>query len=449
MAKSSVIIPVFNQAALTQQCLKKLIEQGIDEIIVVDDGSTDDTAEVLNWFQEKIHVIRHGENLGFAAACNRAAAVARGDFLVFLNNDTIPGPGWLSALEAYAANQPQASVIGSKLLYPDETVQHAGVVICQDRYPRHIYSGFPAYHSAVNKSRRFQIVTGACMLVRRSAFDEARGFDPVFRNGFEDVDLCLRLGAAGHEIHYCAESVLHHYESVSPGRFKHDGSNVALYRQRWIGRVQPDDLRYYSEDGLIKLSYEGRYPFGLEVSPLLASLDADARSVETEHRLKELAQNFVELSREHTRLSAELGGKQPDSEPLRYQALRQRIRHAVERTTPPGSTVLVVTKGDTSLLDLSERRGWHFPQTERGAYTGHHPGSSGEAIAQLEALRSRGADFLLIPQPYFWWLDHYKEFRHHCETHYARLCGPEDVCVIYGLDSLRNNKIESCERTSH
>lgn len=450
MLRSSVIIPVFNQAALTQQCLSVLVAQGVKEIVVVDDASTDLTIEVLKGFQEQIQVVRHAENLGFAMACNHGAATASGDYLVFLNNDTVPAPGWLLALETYAESHPEASIIGSKLLYPDEMVQHAGVVICQDLYPRHIYAGFPGDHPAVCRSRRFQVVSGACALVRRQAFDEARGFDPAFHNGFEDVDLCLRLGANGHEVHYCAESILHHYESVSPGRFKLDGSNVSLYRERWINRVQPDDLGYYVKDGLIQLNYEGRYPFGLEVSPLLACLEGDSRRVETEYRLKELARAFAELSRENTRLSLELGKNQLDSQQLRYHQVRRRISEAVQNRVPAGATILVISKGDSSLVDLPERRGWHFPQTERGGYAGHHPATSSEAIAQLESLRARGADYLLIPQPYFWWLDYYKEFRHHCDTHYLRMGGLEDVCVIYRLDSLINNKALSCqEQKSH
>src|SRR5262249_47182435 len=151
-----------------------------------------------------------------------------------------------------AMSHPEVSIVGSKLVYPDNTIQHAGVVICQDHYPRHIYTGFPADHPAVCKSRAFQIVTGACMLVRRAAFERAGGLDPSFRNGFEDVDFCLRLRKAGLEVHYCAESVVEHLESVSPGRFRHAGKNVSLYRQRWFERVQPDDVKYYLEDGLLQ-----------------------------------------------------------------------------------------------------------------------------------------------------------------------------------------------------
>ncbi|HTL56543.1 MAG TPA: glycosyltransferase family 2 protein [Candidatus Limnocylindrales bacterium] len=445
MPRSSIIIPVFNQAALTHQCLQTLIAQGTNELIVVDDASTDNTPQLLESYRDRVRVIKHSENQGFAAACNHGAAVATGQYLVFLNNDTIPQPSWLEALENHADLHSQAAVVGSKLLYPDERVQHAGVVICQDRYPRHLYRGFPAAHPAVRKSRRFQIVTGACMLVRREAFEAARGFDPAFRNGFEDVDLCLRLGCAGFEVHYCAESVLHHLESVSPGRLRRARANVALYRERWLSRVHPDDFEYYAADGLIRLTYEGDYPLGLEVSPLLACVDDNTRRAELEHRLRDLGRAVAELARENTKLSVELGNKDQHSPALRYQALRRELRKAIEATVPPGSRILVVSKGDSALLDFSESQGWHFPQTEWGAYVGHHPESSTEAIAHLESLRAKGADYLLIPEPSLWWLDYYHEFRHHCEAHYARLTALDGIGVLYGLKTLTKAPVVSCD----
>src|SRR5579862_5812673 len=269
MTRITIVIPVYNQAALTERCLTALGE-GDFEVVVVDDASIDSTQEVLTGLAGRIKTVIHSVNQGFATSCNHGAAVASGEFLVFLNNDTIPKAGWLEALVRYADTHPRASVIGSKLVYPDNTIQHAGVVVCQDRYPRHIYTGFPAEHPAVNKPRQFQIVTAASMLARRSAFGQIGCFDSAFRNGFEDVDFCLRLHKAGHEIHYCPESVVEHLESVSPGRFKHAGGNVALYRERWFGRVRPDDVDYYLEDGLLQFTYEGSFPIGLYVSPRLA-----------------------------------------------------------------------------------------------------------------------------------------------------------------------------------
>ncbi|HEY5914473.1 MAG TPA: glycosyltransferase family 2 protein [Verrucomicrobiae bacterium] len=445
MVKSTIIVPVFNQAALTARCLKAVLESATARVVVVDDGSTDNTSAVLAGFGDTISTVAHPENRGFAAACNTGARLATSPYLVFLNNDTMPEEGWLKALEDYADAHPEASVVGSKLLYPDGRVQHAGVVICQDRYPRHIYAGFAAEHPAVSKSRRFQIVTAACMLVRRNVFEEAGGFDTAFRNGFEDVDLCLRLGAQGHEIHFCAESVVQHFESVSPGRFKHDRENVALYRRRWMQRVQPDDLRYYLEDGLLHLDYEGRYPIALDVSPLLATVNESDRSANTERALRAHSRQIAELSRDNTRLRLALGAQAPDSPEGRYQNLRKRIREVVVQAVPSGATVLVISKGDGALVDLPERQGWHFPQTERGAYAGHYPSDSFEAVAHLEALRERGAQYLLIPEPALWWLDHYPEFRQHLESTYIRLRGEDDTCVLYRLKTQTTEELALCD----
>ncbi|MDQ4099036.1 MAG: glycosyltransferase family 2 protein, partial [Chloroflexota bacterium] len=207
MPRCSIVIPVHNQAALTQQCLDSLLaqpgEQVEFEIIVVDDASTDETHWVLAGYGGRVRIVSHPSNTGFARACNDGAALASGRDIVFLNNDTVPQPGWLDALARYADRHPAAGAIGSKLLFPDGTVQHAGVVFDQQSVPHAVYAGFPATHPAVNRSRRFQAVTAASVLVPRALFMAVGGFDPTYINGLEDIDFCLRLGERGHEVHYC------------------------------------------------------------------------------------------------------------------------------------------------------------------------------------------------------------------------------------------------------
>jgi GT2 family glycosyltransferase len=431
----TVVIPSFNQAALTDQCLRSLRPSAECEIIVVNDASTDGTAQVLAGYAGRIKVVTHERNTGFARTCNDGAAAAQArDYLVFLNSDTIAQPGWLTALVRYADKHPEAAVVGSKLLYPNNTIQHAGVVICQDRYPRHIYTGFPADHPAVNKSRPFQMVTAASLLVRRRAFERCGGFDTAYRNGFEDVDLCLQLRERGQEIHYCAQSVLYHLESLSPNRFDHERDNIGLYRQRWLERVRPDDLNYYLEDGLLRFSYEGRYPVRLEVSPRLATQDGVTRGRALERLVRERNQQLADLERENTRLRARLGAQAQDAPELRYRQLRKRIRELVRNHVPTGATVLVISKGDGALLELPGRRGWHFPQTEHGTYAGYHPADSAEAIAHLESLRAKGGGFLLIPQTSQWWLEHYAGFRRHLQRNYVQLTGPGGACSVYDLN---------------
>lgn len=302
----SIVVPVYGQADLTERCLATLLGAGHSrvpfDVIVVDDGSQDRTQEVVAELGGLVRAVRHDTNLGFATACNDGAAATEGELLVFLNNDTVPQRGWLDELVAYAEAHPAAVVVGAKLLYPDDTVQHAGVVIDQYRFPKHIYAGFPAWHPAVSASRRFQAVTAACMLVKREAFERLGGFDPAFANGYEDVDLCLRAADLG-EVHYCAESVVCHLESMSDGRFAHAAENERLWEERWVPQVVPDDFRYYADDGLIGISYTDPYPIRLDLSPLLAVVDGDEIDRRTDHLLGLRSRRSFAMTKEIARLT--------------------------------------------------------------------------------------------------------------------------------------------------
>lgn len=435
MNPPTVVIPALNCADLTRQCLDLLLNAIENEVVVVDDGSTDETPHLLRRYADRIHVITHATPRGFAVSCNDGAAVASGDSLVFLNNDTLPREGWLDALVRHGQTHPQASIIGGKLLYPDGTIQHAGVVICQDRYPRHIYTGFPGDHPAVGRSRRFQIVTAACMLVRRKTFEDMGGFDTRFRNGFEDVDFCFRVNESGGQVHYCSECEVVHLESVSPGRFDHDTQNVALYRERWMDRVHPDEWSYYLEDGLINVSHEGQYPIHLEVSPLLATLDVGERSNETEKLLRKRARQVADFLKENTRLRMEIAGRSGPSKELGYHALKKVIHHQIKKMIPLGATVAFISKGDQSLVEIAGYDGWHFPMDKTGAYAGYHPRTSEEAIVHLNELIRQGAQYLVIPSTAYWWLDHYTEFSGHLDTHFSLASNLEKACRIYGLSA--------------
>jgi len=304
----SVVVPVCNRAALTRQCLDILLasepEGATLETVVVDDASSDATRQVLALYGDRIRVLGNEENVGFAAACNRGAAAASGEWLVFLNNDTLPQPGWLDALLRYAARDERIGLVGAKLLFPNDTVQHAGVVFSRDRTPHHVYAGFRAEHPAVNKSRQFQVVTGACALIRRALFHEAGGFDPGFLNGYEDVDLCLRLRRLGYEVHYCHESVLYHLESATR-ESRLDDRNHRLFLERWSNSVHQDDIQYYFEDGLIEIAYLEQFPALLRVSPHLAVLERE-HATASERLLAKRSRQIFEALKENTRLRIEL-----------------------------------------------------------------------------------------------------------------------------------------------
>jgi len=244
----SIVIPVHNQWAYTVRCLVAVLDQSRDvahEVIVVDNGSTDETATALAQLAQpgrlvEVRVHHNAANLGFARACNQGAALARGEFVLFLNNDTEPRRGWLSALlAAVRADPPVAAAAGSRLLFADDTIQSAGLMLAY---------GFPYPLSVIPRSYRkpaaeappsgpVRAVTGACLLVRADAFRAAGAFDEGFENGYEDIDLCLRLGEAGGKILFVAESVVTHHEAVSGGRFKNEAANLDRLQQRWMERL--------------------------------------------------------------------------------------------------------------------------------------------------------------------------------------------------------------------
>jgi GT2 family glycosyltransferase/thioredoxin-like negative regulator of GroEL len=250
----SIIIPLYNRAELTRQCLTALAEvtQGVSaEVILVDNASSDETPQLLAQLGGGVRVIRNDTNLGFAKACNQGAAAARGRYLVFLNNDTVPLQGWLSALVDVVEHRPEVSVVGSKLLYPDGTLQHAGVVFSHKGQAYHLYSRLPGDFAPANRSRELQVVTGACMLVRTDAFRAVSGFDEGFVNSFEDVDLCLRLRERGGRVVYEPKSVLYHLESQTAGRHANDDANGARLVKRWKHVSLADHAGAMLEDGLV------------------------------------------------------------------------------------------------------------------------------------------------------------------------------------------------------
>jgi GT2 family glycosyltransferase len=474
MTAVSIVVPVHDRAHLTERCLELVFADLAEdcEVVVVDDASSDGTPALLAGYGERIRFLRLEENVGFATACNRGAAAAAGERLLFLNNDTEPRPGWLAALRRYAGAHPRAAVVGAKLLYPTGTVQHAGVVFGQDGYPHHLYAGLPADHPAVSHPRRLQAVTAACMLVDRRAFEQAAGFDAGFHNSLEDVDLCLRIGAAGGEIHYCDEATVVHLESASRGRQDRFERSLALYRERWRNRVRRDDLDAYVADGLLAVEYADSYPVRLSVDPALAIVDR-GREEEIERLLEGYARQSAALLMELVRLgAAPVGGTEGDPEEsasagdgfdraaflsrvrateeeirqlqadaapvtgiepsasLGYGNLVERMRDEVDEQLPIDAKVLVVSRGDRELLRLGEREAAHFPQDGNGEYAGHHPADSEAAIAELERLREEGAEYLILPAPSAWWLDHYDGFAWHLERYPLLTAGD---CEIYDL----------------
>lgn len=260
--ESSIIIPVYNKWDLTRNCLKSIAattDKDRVEVIVVDNASSDVTPNACAFlgkelFRENFKFIRNEINRNFAGASNQGAKAARGEYLIFLNNDTATEPGWYEPLINDFSVYPDIAATGPLLLYPDKgpfgrLVQHMGVLVTPYFQFGHLYQGIPEASVLTRKRRFFQVITAACMVIRKSLFLDIGEFDEEYKNGFEDVDLCGRLTAAGWRFTVNPEAKVAHYEGQSPGRGKNESENYKRLRATNIKYFKPDWHSLLKNDG--------------------------------------------------------------------------------------------------------------------------------------------------------------------------------------------------------
>jgi len=243
LPSTSIVMPVFTNWRMTRGCLQAVwstVPPECDlEVIVIDDASTDDTPRELASLaaaEPRLRVLRNESNLGFVQSCNRAAAGATRDILVFLNNDTVPLPGWLEPLLRTFDLFPRAGAVGGKLLFPDGRLQEAGGILFSDASACHFGRGeanamAPLFHYV----RQVDYVSGALLATPRPLFAALGGFDPDFAPGYyEDTDYCFRLREHGHDIYYQPESAVVHIEGATAGT----DHAVGMKRFQEINRIR-------------------------------------------------------------------------------------------------------------------------------------------------------------------------------------------------------------------
>ena len=174
----SIVIPAKGHSEVTAACLDALLAAPPDvsfEVIIVDDASDVPLSQELSSFSDRFSFLiflRNETNLGFAASCNRGSQAACGQYLLFLNNDTEVCPNWWLPLAAVLDSVPGVGIVAPKLIFPDATIQHCGIVwkdlAASNAHPHHIYYRFPSDTPCVQKSRNYAAVTGACILLRKN-----------------------------------------------------------------------------------------------------------------------------------------------------------------------------------------------------------------------------------------------------------------------------------------
>jgi GT2 family glycosyltransferase len=223
----TIIIPTRDRVDLLSRCVGSLTGRSTYpsyDIVIVDNGST--APETCAYFDqlrrdERISILRIDEPFNFSRLNNRAAAGARGDLLCFLNNDTeVISADWLEEMASLAC-QNHVGAVGAMLYYPNNLIQHAGVILGLGGVASHAFKGLGRTtggdHARAALTQAMSAVTAACLVVRRSVFTEAGGFDETLAIAYNDVDLCLRLRARGLENIWTPFAELYHYESVSRG----------------------------------------------------------------------------------------------------------------------------------------------------------------------------------------------------------------------------------------
>ncbi len=235
----SIVIPTKDQYSFIERCLDSIKAKSTYqnyEVVIVDTGSSDEKVwelyETHKNLGKGLKVVKWNKKpFNFASACDYGADKAKGEYLLFLNNDTeVITKSWINDMLGYA-QQKDIGAVGCKLYYPDRKIQHAGIILGvggQNGTPGiagHYFPAFidkppqdPAQPLYIGGARDFTAVTAACVMVSKSKFDVVKGFDPIFRIAFNDVDMCLKLYDRGLRNVYLPQVTLYHYESISVGK---------------------------------------------------------------------------------------------------------------------------------------------------------------------------------------------------------------------------------------
>jgi Predicted glycosyltransferases len=274
----SVIIPTRDNAADLKACIESIYEKTIYqnfEIVVADNGSEkEETFKLFEYFTKKykdqFKVVRIDIPFNFSQINNLAVKESKGEYLLFLNNDiTVITKGWMKRMVSLA-QQEHVGAVGAKLYYPDNTIQHAGVLLGMGGVAGHGHVGYPrgdyGYFGKLVTTNNYTSVTAACMMVKREDFDRVNGFEEKLTVAFNDVDLCLKLYELGKFNVWLHNVELYHYESKSRGaedtytKYKRFNSEIKYMKDHWLKYIKNDP--YYNRN-LTRV--DGNYAISVDI----------------------------------------------------------------------------------------------------------------------------------------------------------------------------------------
>ena len=255
-----IIIPFRDQAATTRRCVEALLactRYRNYEVVLVDNWSTaTDARAFLDEIagHERVRLLRVVEEFNYSRLNNLAAGDSPATFTVFLNNDVfVSDPDWLHRMVGEAMAGEDVGIVGAKLLYPDRTVQHAGVLVGTHGVAAHAHLGVPdddyGYIGRARLAQEFVAVTAACLLVRSAMFHAVGGFDEThLRVAYNDVDLCLKIHERGWRVVWCAGALAEHHESLSRGSDQRPEHEARLFREQQVMLERWGDKPFFRED---------------------------------------------------------------------------------------------------------------------------------------------------------------------------------------------------------
>lgn len=280
----SVIIPNKDEKETLQTCMEMLNSNTSYqnfEIIIIENNSTTD--EIFRYYKElskdpRIHLLRWGKEFNYSAINNFGVAHAKGEYLLFLNNDIKSiNPDWMEELLG-VCQRPEVGGVGAKLIYPDNTIQHAGCVVGMGGIAGHMFVDMPAdrtgYLHKASLLQDMSAVTAACLMMKKEVFEEAGGFTEELAVAFNDVDLCLKVRKNNHLIVYDPYAKLYHMESKTRGaedskeKVRRFQTEIEYMRCHWLDILKNGDPYYNKNLSLTKWNYSLKPIPGMETAEM-------------------------------------------------------------------------------------------------------------------------------------------------------------------------------------